>query len=59
MPKIKIEKEVPDNDCVRCEMYDYYDYASCNLFNRVHLTKLYITDKIQRCPECIAATVKE
>ena len=57
MPTIRIEYEVPEDDCEKCKQVYLGRRRVCNLF----LERLNVGDnyKYQRCQQCIDAEVKE
>ena len=63
MPKIKVEIEVPRDDCGNCRLLD--EFGCCLLFekelnHREVLEYLGFNDAIvERCDECIQAEVKD
>jgi hypothetical protein len=59
MPTIRIEYEVPDDDCWKCsQSYSTFNYVRrCTLFN-VQLHDVEDRYKYQRCQACIDAEVK-
>lgn len=59
MPTIKIEIDVPDNDCGACsQSRTFAGRLFCSLSETLLLIELD-TGKYQRCQECIDAEVKD
>jgi hypothetical protein len=61
MPTIRIEYEVPDDNCVLCEqsyIFSRFVGRVCIKFDRAILQEDE-NGKYQRCQACIDATVKE
>jgi hypothetical protein len=56
MPTIRIEYEVPDNDCKKCK-YGKYEYGLFCLLFRCYSSLSW--GKYQRCQSCIDAEIKE
>ena len=63
MPKIKVEIEVPRDDCGYCRLLD--EFGCCLLFEKElnHREVLddwgFNDDMVERCDECIQSEVKE
>ena len=57
--KIRIEYEVPEGDCRKCELRvdNYYNEPKCLLFDLAELERNE-DGSIQRCQPCIDATVQ-
>jgi hypothetical protein len=59
MPKIRVEYEVPEDDCIECIMFmPIQQNPYCQQFKR-HLRIKKEGNKIIRCQPCIDAEVKE
>jgi hypothetical protein len=61
MPTIRVEYEVPDNDCEKCRYLCGFVGNNKNMCSAFHFHHLKKGDngKYNRCQPCIDATVKE
>lgn len=60
MIRIKIEINVPDDDCDMCDrayVFNRHEGKVCTAFDGISL-KMGTDGKYQRCEECVNATVK-
>lgn len=57
--KIRVELEIPDNDCWNC-LYSRvsYQYVVCNVFD-ADLSKIENNRNIKRCQQCLDAEVSK
>lgn len=60
MPKIRVEYEVPDNNCIRCVNIKYDSFLEryfCKTFDVLLERDDY--RRIQRCQQCLDVEIKE
>jgi len=59
MPTIRIEYEVPDDDCEKCEHFCFMELRKPNLMCNQFKCGLTYNHRVNRCQACIDAEVKE